>query len=98
MARELDAILDHGEVIHAASCTSEDGSVSFLVQIISPIYETVKAVSFKVINIKKIFYSFLFSLLGIHCFLDPQEAERNNNGKAAHSEWRNYDDFNEYFW
>ncbi|KAL8517464.1 hypothetical protein ACS0TY_015636 [Phlomoides rotata] len=69
MARELDAILDHGEVTHAASCTSEDGSVSFLVQIISPIYETVKA-----------------------------EAERNNNGKAAHSEWRNYDDFNEYFW
>lgn len=27
-----------------------------------------------------------------------QEADRNNNGKAAHSEWRNYDDFNEYFW
>lgn len=27
-----------------------------------------------------------------------QEAARNNNGKAAHSKWRNYDDFNEYFW
>uniref|UniRef100_A0A1J3EUH6 1,3-beta-glucan synthase n=1 Tax=Noccaea caerulescens TaxID=107243 RepID=A0A1J3EUH6_NOCCA len=26
------------------------------------------------------------------------ETVRNNNGKAAHSEWRNYDDFNEYFW
>uniref|UniRef100_A0A0D9WKZ0 1,3-beta-glucan synthase n=1 Tax=Leersia perrieri TaxID=77586 RepID=A0A0D9WKZ0_9ORYZ len=26
------------------------------------------------------------------------EAENNNNGKAAHSAWRNYDDFNEYFW
>ncbi|XP_014500932.1 callose synthase 10 isoform X1 [Vigna radiata var. radiata] len=26
------------------------------------------------------------------------EASRNNNGKAAHSAWRNYDDFNEYFW
>lgn len=26
------------------------------------------------------------------------EAARNNNGKAAHSAWRNYDDFNEYFW
>ncbi|XP_073272361.1 callose synthase 10-like [Primulina huaijiensis] len=26
------------------------------------------------------------------------EADRNNNGKAAHSTWRNYDDFNEYFW
>ncbi|KMS95415.1 hypothetical protein BVRB_008460 [Beta vulgaris subsp. vulgaris] len=27
-----------------------------------------------------------------------KEAERNNNGRAAHSAWRNYDDFNEYFW
>nr|GEV05479.1 callose synthase 10 [Tanacetum cinerariifolium] len=27
-----------------------------------------------------------------------KEAARNNNGKAAHSAWRNYDDFNEYFW
>ncbi|XP_044487374.1 callose synthase 10 [Mangifera indica] len=26
------------------------------------------------------------------------EAARNNNGKASHSAWRNYDDFNEYFW
>uniref|UniRef100_A0A0E0DVP2 1,3-beta-glucan synthase n=1 Tax=Oryza meridionalis TaxID=40149 RepID=A0A0E0DVP2_9ORYZ len=26
------------------------------------------------------------------------EAQNNNNGKAAHSAWRNYDDFNEYFW
>lgn len=31
-------------------------------------------------------------------FINLQEAARNNNGKAAHSEWRNYDDFNEYFW
>ncbi|KAK4436910.1 Callose synthase 10 [Sesamum alatum] len=69
MARELDAILDHGEATHAASCISENGSVSFLEQIICPIYETL-----------------------------AEEASRNNNGKAAHSEWRNYDDFNEYFW
>ncbi|KAJ9549228.1 hypothetical protein OSB04_021771 [Centaurea solstitialis] len=26
------------------------------------------------------------------------EAANNNNGKAPHSAWRNYDDFNEYFW
>ncbi|VAI68706.1 unnamed protein product [Triticum turgidum subsp. durum] len=26
------------------------------------------------------------------------EANNNNDGKAAHSAWRNYDDFNEYFW
>ncbi|XP_027148631.1 callose synthase 9 [Coffea eugenioides] len=26
------------------------------------------------------------------------EAANNDNGRAAHSAWRNYDDFNEYFW
>ncbi|XP_038692213.1 callose synthase 10-like [Tripterygium wilfordii] len=26
------------------------------------------------------------------------EAARNNDGKVARSAWRNYDDFNEYFW
>ncbi|XP_009791092.1 callose synthase 10 isoform X2 [Nicotiana tabacum] len=69
MARELDAILDHGEASPAASCVGENQSVSFLEQIIRPIYDTIVA-----------------------------EAARNNNGKAAHSKWRNYDDFNEYFW
>ncbi|XP_021638598.2 callose synthase 10 isoform X2 [Hevea brasiliensis] len=69
MAKELDAILDHGEAYHAASCKIDNGPVSFLVKIISPIYDAMAA-----------------------------EAARNNNGKAAHSSWRNYDDFNEYFW
>ncbi|XP_024168978.1 callose synthase 10 [Rosa chinensis] len=69
MAKELDAILDHGEAIPAPSCTIGNDSVSFLDQIVYPIYETLAA-----------------------------EAARNNNGKAAHSAWRNYDDFNEYFW
>lgn len=44
MARELDAILDHGEANRAASCRTESG-VSFLEQIICPIYETMAAVS-----------------------------------------------------
>ncbi|KAK7310312.1 hypothetical protein RJT34_07750 [Clitoria ternatea] len=26
------------------------------------------------------------------------EAANNDNGRAPHSSWRNYDDFNEYFW
>ncbi|KAL8123352.1 hypothetical protein AgCh_011353 [Apium graveolens] len=69
MAKELDAILDHGEANPAASCIGENNSVSYLQHVISPIYNTIS-----------------------------KEAERNNNGKAAHSEWRNYDDFNEYFW
>jgi hypothetical protein len=27
-----------------------------------------------------------------------QEAHNNGNGVASHSAWRNYDDFNEFFW
>ncbi|KAJ0968111.1 hypothetical protein J5N97_025028 [Dioscorea zingiberensis] len=70
MAKELDAILDQPEPVHATSCTNtNDGTVSFLSEIVTPIYETML-----------------------------KEAERNNNGKSAHSAWRNYDDFNEYFW
>ncbi|KAG2241546.1 hypothetical protein Bca52824_096470, partial [Brassica carinata] len=69
MAKELDARLDHGEAVRADSCVIENGSVSFLDRVISPIYAAMSA-----------------------------ETLRNNNGKAAHSEWRNYDDFNEYFW
>ncbi|GAB4860529.1 Callose synthase 10 [Ancistrocladus abbreviatus] len=69
MAKELDEVLDHGEAIHAESCKKEDGSISFLDQIIYPIYYTM-----------------------------DKETKRNNDGKAAHSAWRNYDDFNEYFW
>ncbi|KAF7135954.1 hypothetical protein RHSIM_Rhsim08G0183600 [Rhododendron simsii] len=64
MAKELDAVLDRGEATRA-----ENGSVSFLEEIISPIYKTLEA-----------------------------EAAKNDNGKASHSAWRNYDDFNEYFW
>ncbi|KAK1433883.1 hypothetical protein QVD17_10801 [Tagetes erecta] len=69
MARELDATLDHGEAHPAGSCVGESNTVSFLSQVIQPIYNALS-----------------------------KEAERNNNGKAAHSAWRNYDDFNEYFW
>lgn len=45
MARELDAILDHGEASPAPSCVGENQSVSFLEQIIRPIYDTIVAVS-----------------------------------------------------
>ncbi|KAK9726727.1 hypothetical protein RND81_05G233500 [Saponaria officinalis] len=69
MAKELDAILDHGEAEIAESCRTEDGSVSFLEKVICPLYK-----------------------------IQAAEAARNKNGRAAHSAWRNYDDFNEYFW
>lgn len=45
MAKELDAILDHSEAQPAASCMSESGSVSYLDQIIHPIYKAIAAVS-----------------------------------------------------
>ncbi|KAH1239428.1 Callose synthase 7 [Glycine max] len=32
------------------------------------------------------------------CYIFHHEAKRNNKGKASHSNWRNYDDLNEYFW
>lgn len=63
MARELDAILDHGVATHAESCISEGGSVSFLDQIICPIYTTLKKVSALFINFSWNFLS--ASLLNI---------------------------------
>ncbi|KAM2691324.1 hypothetical protein EV2_005739 [Malus domestica] len=68
MAREMDEILRQQIAQPANSCNSENG-VSFLDQVIYPLYEVVAA-----------------------------EAANNDNGKAPHSAWRNYDDFNEYFW
>ncbi|PON48805.1 Glycosyl transferase [Parasponia andersonii] len=68
MAREVDEILRQQNAQPANSCKSGDG-VSFLNQIIFPLYEVMAA-----------------------------EAANNDNGRAPHSAWRNYDDFNEHFW
>lgn len=68
MGRELDEILRQQIAQPAGSCVSEN-DVSFLHQVICPLYEVVAA-----------------------------EAGNNDNGRAPHSAWRNYDDFNEYFW
>ncbi|XP_048235434.1 callose synthase 9 isoform X1 [Ricinus communis] len=68
MVREMDEILRQQSAQPANSCNSENG-VSFLDNVITPLYEVVAA-----------------------------EAGNNENGRAPHSAWRNYDDFNEYFW
>ncbi|KAG4132289.1 hypothetical protein ERO13_D08G023000v2 [Gossypium hirsutum] len=68
MAREMDEALRQHIAQPANSC-SKDGVVSFLDQVITPLYDVVAA-----------------------------EAANNENGRAPHSAWRNYDDFNEYFW
>lgn len=68
MGMELNEILRQQVAQPAKSCASEAG-VSFLNQVICPLYDVVAA-----------------------------EAGNNDNGRAPHSAWRNYDDFNEYFW
>ncbi|XXG39232.1 hypothetical protein AAC387_Pa01g0246 [Persea americana] len=68
MVREVEEIMRQEIAQPANSCNSQNG-VSFLNQVIAPLYEIVAA-----------------------------EAANNNNGRAPHSAWRNYDDFNEYFW
>ncbi|EPS67036.1 hypothetical protein M569_07740, partial [Genlisea aurea] len=68
MGKELEVILRQEVAQPANSCTSES-QVSFLDQVIRPLYDIISA-----------------------------EAANNDNGRAAHSDWRNYDDFNEYFW
>ncbi|KAJ6294189.1 hypothetical protein OIU76_022303 [Salix suchowensis] len=121
MAKELDAILDHGEANRATSCITESGSVSFLEKIICPIYKTIVAMSLPPSNsFPKVdvnqgrgggvleWVKWLLHVTNLWMGRGDgvlkwakwplHEAESNNNGKAAHSAWRNYDDFNEYFW
>ncbi|KAG5227574.1 callose synthase [Salix suchowensis] len=70
MVREMDEILRQQIAQPAKSCDSNsENGVSFLDQVITPLYEVIAA-----------------------------EAGNNDNGRAPHSSWRNYDDFNEYFW
>uniref|UniRef100_A0A0D9VNS3 1,3-beta-glucan synthase n=1 Tax=Leersia perrieri TaxID=77586 RepID=A0A0D9VNS3_9ORYZ len=68
LARELEEIMRKQTAEPAESCSS-NGVVSFLDEVISPMYEIIAA-----------------------------EAANSNNGRAPHSAWRNYDDFNEFFW
>ncbi|XP_023739784.2 callose synthase 9 [Lactuca sativa] len=68
MGDELCGLLSEQIAKPATSCVAENG-VSFLEQVITPLYDVIAA-----------------------------EADNNENGKAPHSSWRNYDDFNEYFW
>ncbi|XP_047982921.1 callose synthase 9 [Salvia hispanica] len=68
MGKELEEVLRQQVAQPAKSCVS-GSDVSFLDQVILPLYEVISA-----------------------------EAVNNDNGRAPHSAWRNYDDFNEFFW
>lgn len=70
MAKELDAIWDHGEAEPAVSCKTEAGSVSYLEQIICPIYETMTAVSgfvFEIFWFRVLSLSISFIDFGAYC-------------------------------
>ncbi|XP_057776741.1 callose synthase 9 [Salvia miltiorrhiza] len=68
MGRELEDALRKQVAQPADSCLF-GSDVSFLDQIIRPLYDVISL-----------------------------EAANNDNGRAPHSAWRNYDDFNEFFW
>jgi len=95
LARELEEILRKQTAEPAESCSS-NGSVSFLENVISPLYDIIAAVSMATAwgNITSYDWSCMVFLMLILL----QEAANNKNGRAPHSAWRNYDDFNEFFW
>ncbi|KAJ0019989.1 hypothetical protein Pint_31314 [Pistacia integerrima] len=104
MAREMDERLRQQIAEPANSCISEEG-VSFLGQVITPLYEVVAAValltSFECMVVQA---ALTVEQEKIECHMCKgmkvlgREAASNDNGRAPHSAWRNYDDFNEYFW
>lgn len=125
MGRELEEVLRQQVAQPANSCLSESG-VSFIDQVICPLYGVICAVCLSNLNsccfslllkilscwVLDVNFLFLYSIM-ISLFFkekrltylidrllifDPKEAANNDNGRAPHSSWRNYDDFNEYFW
>ncbi|KAH7560447.1 hypothetical protein JRO89_XS10G0022600 [Xanthoceras sorbifolium] len=101
MAREMDEILRQQDAQPANSCLSENG-VSFLDQVIMPLYEVVAADNHQHVACNECAVADCRSFCidretAIPCNWSL-EAANNNNGRAPHSAWRNYDDFNEYFW
>jgi 1,3-beta-glucan synthase subunit FKS1, domain-1 len=37
-------------------------------------------------------------IIDLNMYMYTQEARKSKTEKAKHSQWRNYDDLNEYFW
>ncbi|PPD88092.1 hypothetical protein GOBAR_DD14993 [Gossypium barbadense] len=110
MAREMDEALRQHIAQPANSC-SKDGVVSFLDQVITPLYDVVAAggaicpclllcsvlskANYVLPPLCLVEYLRPLWAKNLHNLL---EAANNENGRAPHSAWRNYDDFNEYFW
>lgn len=95
LSKELEEIMQKQTAEPAKSCISNDG-VSFLDQVVSPLYEIIAAVSGAAgwANVA----CYVWSYMVVWMVVLLQEAANNVNGRAPHSAWRNYDDFNEFFW
>lgn len=71
---------------------------SFLRKVITPIYEVIAKV-LHACFLPHVDSDFVVSFNSfIMLWAALQEAERSQRGKSKHSQWRNYDDLNEYFW
>ena len=71
---------------------------AFLKKVVTPIYEVIVQV-YSARWISSIYFSMLFAQDFLYLiFFYFQEASRSKKGKSKHSQWRNYDDLNEYFW
>ena len=72
---------------------------AFLRKVVTPIYEVIAKVSPGVNSCLIIIFFYRITLLYFCSFEHAmQEAARSKRGKSKHSQWRNYDDLNEYFW
>lgn len=75
---------------------------AFLRKVITPIYNVIAKVLCAIPSQGVIYSSaaasFLLYLLRCYYCFALQEAERSKKGRSKHSQWRNYDDLNEYFW
>jgi len=67
----------------------------FLTKVVTPVYKTIAEVVCFLGHLLLDFLLFASQLILISIFV-IQEAKKSGEGK--HSEWRNYDDLNEYFW
>lgn len=73
---------------------------AFLGKVVTPIYDVIAKVLHSLIlyhvyaDISTL--NFVVSFYFVTIVL--QEAARSKRGKSKHSQWRNYDDLNEYFW
>lgn len=71
---------------------------AFLRKVVTPIYNVIAKVLliYWVLELSEAFWPY-FILVNL-IYHASQEATRIKGGKSKHSQWRNYDDLNEYFW